>query len=277
VASTSAGRYGAVWLLVICLLLAGCQGLVGVDERSSDTPTVTPAVVPDQASEAFSAEGVDAGRLAELHRQALVRTNYTLTLSERLVIDGDPRRVTTRRRQVGAEARAYGITRTERTENFAPSNYAGIEGYWYNGSTELIRYPRSAGQRYEEVENPSQGLLTDPTEHRTIEGMVSAFDTKAGTRERLPNGSYLVRTGELSRADRIPGLGYFVDPRNATLSLVVNPRGFVERYRVSYSATIAGTDRQVEVSRELKVTRVGRTAVRPPAWAGAGQSGNGTD
>lgn len=259
------------------MLLAGCQGLVGVDERADSTSTVTPAPVPDQASEAVSADGVDAGRLAETHRQALARTNYTLTLEERLVIDGEPRRVTTRRRQVEAEGRAYRITRTERTEAFAPSNYAGIAGYWYNGSTELVRYPPSTGQRYKAVENPSQGLLNDPTEHRTIEGMVSAFDTKTGTRERLPNRSYLVRTNDMSQSARIPRLGYFVNPRNATFSLTVTPRGFVERYRVSYAATIAGTDRQVRVVRKLEVTRVGRTAVQPPAWAGAAQSGNEAD
>lgn len=63
--------------------------------------------------------------------------------------------------------------------------------------------------------------------------MVRAFDTETGTGERLPNGSYLVRADDMSQSDRIPEFEYFVDPRNATLILMVNPRGFVEPYRVT--------------------------------------------
>lgn len=261
-----ATRGGVVCLLGICLLLSGCQGLVAVDEGSSTTPTVTPAPVPERTSAGVSADAVDADRLAESHRLVLSRTNFTLALRERLVIDGERRRVTTRRRQVAPGGRAYLVTRTERTADFAPSNYAGVTGYWYNGSTELVRYARDAPQRYAEVDDPGPGLLDDPTEHRTVGGMVGAFDTAALTSTRLSNGSYRVRADNLSQSTQIPELGYFVAPTNATLRLTVDRRGFVGSYRVAYTATIAGTDRRVRVVRELDVTRVGQTAVEPPAW-----------
>lgn len=271
-AAASVARYGVAFLLGGCLVFAGCQALMGADERSPETPTVTPASVPERTSVGVSTDGVDAARLAERHREVLTWTNYTLVLTERLVIDGEPRRITTRRRQVGPDARAYLVTRTERTDDFAPSNYAGIAGYWYDGSTELIRYSESTRQRYEAVEEPGLGLLDDPTEHRTIARMVRAFNTATATQQRFPNGSYRVRAGTLSGSTGIPELGYFVAPRNATLTLTVAPRGFVKRYRVAYTANIAGTDRQVRVVRELRVSRVGQTTVRPPPWAEAARA-----
>ena len=270
-------RYGLACLLCVSLLLAGCQGLAGTGGESGDatgTRTVTPAPVPapERASAGVSAAGLDAGALAESHRAVLSGTNYTLTLTERLVIDGDPRRVTTRRRQVVTGARAYLVTRTERTREFAPSNYAGVTGYWYDGTTEFVRYAPGAERRYAARDSAGTGLLADPTEHRTVAGMVRAFDTAEATPRRLPNGTVQVRAERLSRSNRIPEPGYFVSPRNATLRLAVSPGGFVRRYRVAYTATIAGTDRQVRVVRELAVTDVGRTAVAPPAWAGEARS-----
>lgn len=270
--STLVARPAVVVLLGVCLLLAGCQGFTDPVDRSPETPTLTPAPVPERAGGSVSADGVDAGQLAERHRQSLSRTNYTLTLTERLVIDGEPRRVTTRRRLVAPDARAYLLTRTERTTDFAPSNYAGITGYWYNGSTELLEYARNTGPRYDAVDDPGPGLLDDPTEHRTIAGILRAFETTETTPRRLPDGSYRLRTDDLSASARLPELGYFVAPRNASLEATVHRRGFVQHYRVAYTATIAGSDRQVRVVRELRVTDTGRTTVTPPAWAGMARS-----
>jgi hypothetical protein len=214
-----------------------------------------------------STEGIDAARLAETHQQVLSGMNYTLTLRNRLVTDGEPRRVTTRRREVAPGAREYQFARSERTNSFAPSNYAGVAGYWYNGSSELVKYAREAGQQYTVSNDPGRGLLDDPTEHQTIAAMVRAFDTESVTPRRLSDGSYRLRVTELSRATGIPELGYFVAPRNATLELTVDELGYVERYRVAYTATIAGTDRQIRVIRQLTVSQVGQTQVAPPEWA----------
>lgn len=266
-ANMAPARYGVVCLLGTCLLLGGCQGFVGAEEESAGTPTVTAVPVPQDEGSGVSSEGVNAARLAETHRQVLSGTNYTLTLQNRLIIDGDPRRVTTRSRRVASGAREYRITRTEQTSNFAPSNYAGVTGYWYNGSSELFRYARETSQRYTAVDKPGRGLLNDPTEHQTIAGMLRAFDTETVTPKRLSNGSYRLRVADLSRSTGIPELGYFVAPRNATLRMTVDRRGYVKSYRVAYAATIAGTDRQVLVIRRLTVSRVGQTQVTPPDWA----------
>ena len=264
-------RCGQVCLLGVGLLLAGCQGFVD-EPATTETPTVTPAPVPEQEPTGLSAGEVDAGPLAEGHRAALSRTNYTLTVTERLFIDGEPRRVTTRTRRVGRGGRAYLVTRTERTNRFAPSNYAGMTGYWYDGSTELIRYAADARRRYDRSDSPGNGLLDDPTEARTVAGTVRAFDTEATAPRQLADGSFHVRVEGLARPNRIPELGYFVSPRNGTLRLTVDQNGFVRWARLAYDATLAGTDRQVHVVRELTVTDVGETAVDPPGWAGRARS-----
>lgn len=249
-------------LLACCLVLAGCNGLGGTDVE----PTVTPVPVPDTTPVGVTGDGIDVDRLADGHRAALSAANYSLEIEERVVIDGRVRRVTTRHREVSRNADAYAITRRERTVNFSPSNYAGATGYWYNGTVEYIRYDNGTTPQYARFEGSASGPLLDPTEHRTIAGLFAAFGVEGTAPTRAGNGSYTIRSETLTTPAQVPRTVYIVAPRNGTLRAVVGERGIVRRYRVTYTGTLAGTEQSASVVREIRVTGVGETRVRPPAW-----------
>lgn len=249
-------------LLACCLVLAGCNAIGG----GEPTPSVTPAPVPDTTPVGISDDGLNVDRLADAHRGALLATNYTMEIAERVVIDGRVRRVTTRRREVAQGARAYVIDRRERTVEFSPSNYAGATGYWYNGTVEFIRYSNGTTPAYARFERRTSGPLLDPTEHRTVAGLFAAFAVEGTVPTRRASGEYAVRSDALTAPEQIPGTVYIVAPRNGTLRAVVDERGIVRRYRVSYTGTLAGTERTARVIRETRLTAIGTTRVRPPAW-----------
>lgn len=261
--------------LLALVLLAGCGGLL------ADGPTVTPAPVPTPSPTPTPQPtvvpgvhpdgGVRVDALLDRHRTALSNRSYTFTI-DRVVRgpNGTDERVSTRLR-VAPGASSYrlvqwangtGSLRVTATER-------PVVDAWYNGSTVLFRGTDSTGTPYVVARNVSVGPVPDPTFRSLLRERLAGFEFRVAG--RTADGVRLVATGA-GTPEAVAPPSPFERPRNVSMRVTVTPGGVVQSTRLAYDATDGG--RRVRVVRTTRVSAVGDTTVRVPAWAGFG---NATD
>jgi hypothetical protein len=248
-------------LLVVLVLLAGCNGLAD----GSATPTLTPANASAGSSDrGISASGVQPSALADTHDTVLSTTNYTLVVHERVLSANRTLRNTTFHREVARGGDRYSINRTHETSGIRSTTLAQRIDVWYDGEAALTRLGGRAEARYQRTPTSPPGPLPDPSSHWRIEDAVAAFEVQVSERPNA-SGYRVVSTRDLD-ADSLATPTYVGQARNASLRALVADDGVVRYLRVSYDATYAGRPDQVRVVRSVRVSRIGATTVEAPPW-----------
>jgi len=256
-----------VLALAALLALAGCSAA----PTAPDTP-VTPAEVPEApatpATESPPAElapgvgpwGVsDPARLADAHAAVLADRSFTVRgATTQRYANGTVRSRSGRVVMMSADRRRFLAvsTRQSRAEHdFRLEQYA-------NGSHVLRKSTAGAHTRYSVLRGPDgtpRGPLSLYPDNATNRGGVSRLlglvDAEV-TGSRVEDGRRLY---DLS----VEGDGPSWLER-LRLTATVDERGLVRSYVVSYTVTREG--RQVRVTVEFSVTRVGSTTVPEPSW-----------
>jgi hypothetical protein len=267
-------------LVVLVLVLAGCNY---APADGTATESVSPAPVPEDVE---FPPGVDESgvvspsRLADAHVDALGSQSFTL-VSNRTVRDADGRvrshlEVTV---AVG-ENRSY----------LADLTTAGPEGpvllgrppargvYWSDGSDHARKLTRRNETSYDRIDASrtfagSWLFWTNTVAYGGVIGRSSAESFYRSTLRDVPaelagqrteNGTTVVRlvgdragSTDFSQVDA-------GDVRDVRLEAVVDERGLVRSFRLSYEAVVDGDLRTVDW--EISYERVGNTSVSRPDW-----------
>lgn len=245
-----------VLAVVVLAVLAGCGGLsTGGGE---ETPTVTPAPVPDQGSmDGVSADRIDGERIAHDHETILANASYTATESVRLQRDGNATvlaRTHVQAAENGTLVRAEeGFT--ERNDG-EPTTTVDV---WWNGDRGAHRESFGEHQFYHDVPdlNLSRYVLLGEG-YRDVFDAVQVMSVERGD-------DAVVITGAFDDATVVPRTGALGAVENATISMRIRGDGLVERMAIGYDANYATHGRH-RVRYALSYTDVGATAVEPPAW-----------
>lgn len=249
----------ALPLLCACLVvLAGCSGLVGGDGDVTPAPDVTPAdVSPDLhggtiAPGLTESELVNASALAAAHERVLSNRSFTSTYRLRLLdADGSVVRESVTQGQYAADRLQYD-TSARYTGAFAEARGAERRESWADGDHRYVRWLRGGEWEYQRQELRPPARLSPGG---TVEPLLSGATGVAI--KRLGDG------GEWERyrveATEFENLGDSV--RNATLTAVVDERGYVSEVRV-----VIVLDTGLRQVVEATYSTVGDTTVERPAW-----------
>lgn len=260
-------RVAAVALLAV---LAGCSALV-----PAGTPTATPAPVPTEPSTptatpmlapGLSGAGVtDPLALATAHGSVLRNRSYTVhdTVTERAA-DGRllrRRDVTRRSGPNGTRGHAVYDLSGPRRLPIAVPNATRVELY-IEGTDGYVAGTNATGTYYER-------FAVDPVAgDRTLFALLASADPRVAGRTTR-NGTTLYRL----RADRVPdpeflagaiALGPYDEVSNGSMTALVDPRGFVHEYRITFRKVVDGN--RTRVTRTVRYRAVGSTTVERPAW-----------
>lgn len=278
-------RWGT--LLAVVVVFAGCSGFAGEPTR---TRTVTPAPVPTaeptppRLAPGLNSTGVyDPAELAAAHARVLGNTSYTVSVTQTIRHPNGTlwaRRVITVR-LAGNESRFF-----VRLAVSGP-NAIGLLGepparavFWSADNERIFRaFTRGNHTTYNTFRprfSPVVGRVgtADYWEDIVVPGgqpygdiapLFAAVETRL-TDRTVRNGTTLYRIDgtafrdpePFARSERVGS------PRNVSLRAVVDERGMVRRYRLSYAAVIDGDT--VRVRRSIRYTGVGTTTVERPPW-----------
>ncbi|WP_299265881.1 hypothetical protein [Halorientalis sp.] len=258
------GHAHATAAAALCLLavLAGCGGVL--DDRATPAPVeVGNASVPT----GITADEVDASTLAASHDVVLGSTNYTVRVSEVITTNGTVLRNATRNRRVSQGADRYLFRRTQYASGFPTSSLAPVLTYWYDGTTVVQRIGTGAGIRVDRFSAGPSGPLNDPTSHRGIARIFKSFELQPN--RTLGDGPVRLTTVRLSNPQTAPTPSFVGSPRNATLTALVDDRGYIRSYRLAYDADASAVSEPVRVVRRVRFTDLGATTVERPTWAEA--------
>jgi hypothetical protein len=245
----------------LCLLavLAGCGGVL--DDRATPAPVELGNVsVPD----GITADGVDASALAANHDAILGSTSYTVVVSEVIRTNGTVLRNATRNRRVAPGADRYVFRRVQRTNGFPTSSLAPALTYWYDGTTVAQRVGTGTDARVDRFPTDPPGPLRDPTSHRGVARIFGAFELRPN--RTLGDGPVRLTSVRLGDPQDAPTPSFVGPPRNATLTALVDGRGYVRSYRFAYDADASGISGTVRVVRRVRFRDLGATTVERPAW-----------
>ncbi|WP_049902751.1 DUF7537 family lipoprotein [Halococcus agarilyticus] len=270
------GRVEAV--LVLAVVLAGCNGLViggeGTPERTltpaavpTDEPTPTPR--PDLAP-GLTGDGVaDPFTLGNAHASVLAGTSYTLHENVSTVYrSGMIYSSGAVEARITADEGRYSVIQTG---SLTSASFPVIEErFWSNGDRTLSVRTSTDGTAYEIARGGDDGPLPlrqvmadDPTNSERIATLFGAMETRVVDRT-VRNGTrlYRVRGSDLTSTFALDD--EWENPHNAVLVAFVDPRGFVHEYRLRYVASLDGDP--VRVSRRVRYTDVGSTTIERPPW-----------
>lgn len=282
------GTHICVALLAV---LAGCSGL---HATQPEPVSVTPAEVPDvgsatsqptAAAASRSAEPSNYSAVANAHRSLLANESYTVHASQTIRYPETGRRGERQLsgRFVGEERFHAEITRS----GSAFGAEAPTVTRYFSDGQQVLR-ARGAGQsdgvvvaERDNLGDSTGALPMDPqfaSELRQVFATTRVVNLTQLERDGRPYQRVLVRVqGPLERSQPPPLVSTTVI-RNLTAGLVIDERGFVQRFRVRYEATFVG--QPVVVSLSARYDAVGDTTVERPGWAapaGQGRSvGNAT-
>lgn len=254
--------------LVLCVVLAGCSGVTGIDES---TETVTPAPVQTAESVQTTEQdplppGVTGSAVADLDR--LARAHVTAT---------DGTAYTWRSEYVSArflenETLESEIRQRARVEN--ESRYS----YWTNrrqadsnrAFSYLGNYTAHAGPdgRYTRFEDGNR-LVYEEVPHRPARITVGE-NARSAIREYLAveNATVAVTLVDGERHYEITGSDYALptawEIENYSVTGVVSPEGFVRSLDVQYVRTLNHEREAIRYS--FAYTQVGETTVERPRW-----------
>jgi hypothetical protein len=224
---------------------------------------------------------MDPPVLAAAHRTGLPNTSYTRTVTE------STRRpsgsvIWQRTRVIETDgARVFAVlTRSGAPLLRDPSlNAAHVELY-----TRLQPAPNesavSAAVTHDDARTVS--LRTNQYEHLLasrwdLAQLLAAFETRIVSRaHRGETTVFNVAATGPPVVDRLrvgPARRAVSDPRNVTFGLLVDERGIVHRYHLTYTTTVEGWTLYYE--RTVALSAIGSTTVEPPAWLDRAASGRG--
>jgi hypothetical protein len=285
---------------VVCLVvLGGCSGFAagpgpgpgaggpqgdrsnggggGGTDRSEPAANVTPAPVPAVEKDRALAPRLDeagvtnASTLAAAHEAALRETSYTVrTNRTRTDVNGTLRQRVRATVRVGPNG-SYN----------ARYEFAQRPSWQATGGPAVVRigYFAGDGQAIQAV-----ALANGTTQYEVLPAELAASIRRSlagrGERyERLLTGAKTRVASRTTRGDtRLFGVeatdvmvGYFGsagprgDPRDATLSLLVDERGLVRRHWLTYAASTE-TNATVRTTETVRYSDVGETTVERPPW-----------
>ena len=253
--------------LVATLVLAGCGGVEsGVDGGAGSgtapdpAPTVTPAPVPEATDDAssglapgLSERGVtDPARLAAAHARTLSSATYTLERTDsRRYADGTLRARYDRTVRVGPEAYHYVLERRDGNGTVARATERWI------GEDRGFERVVADGERYRRLNDTLDARARRTAGERGIERLFTLLDVRVVDRfERDGRDHY--RLALASDGENLRPL------RNVSFSAVVDERGVVRSYDLSYRITRQG--RTLEVTVAVEIADLGATTVSTPEW-----------
>lgn len=251
------------------LALSGC-GAFGPGETETDT--LTPVSVPSPERTALdtvaatptpsvASAGLTAGavsRLVATYDRRLQDGSYRLRITQQLRVDDRVVVAGTLTRQVGADGRSY-IEHLNRTgENLGGRTISHTK--FYNGTVAATRITNGATPTYVFSPDPRPPEFLSGREQ--LEGLLRAFVLE---RRSIASGTEPdVFVGDRIRNPRaLATLGTVADPRNGTLVLRLFQNG-TAALRANYVVTFEGM--RGEVTRTLRVGRVGDVSVSAPSW-----------
>lgn len=265
------GRPLAALALAALAVTAGCGAIdqAGSDGRTTDT--LTPAAVPtDAATPTPDARlppgvrrgGIDAGRLARAHADAVDGRSYRVYVFESRAWGADGTAVRNATRWVvQAENRTvYRYDRIETRDRLHNRTFTtrrdAREGY-ADGTAEYVRHTTESGVRYARrpvgLRGDGDGRFVD-----LVAGWIERY-LAVGTVTVAAHNGTLVRV--VGRGPRATGL---TGTENYTVRALVAPTGFVHELRVRYELREGG--RRVHVVVGVRYSSVGAATVDPPYW-----------
>lgn len=251
-------------LVLAVVLLAGCSGVAGPGGAPEETPTVTPAPVPD--SDARFAPGVTAGGMnvstvLDAHQERLRNRSHTVTRTL-AVRNRSTDAVQWRERErarVAADGSRYVLT----TNYSEPRPFDGLvrstlyydgiavrRSSYANGTTATETFGRQTS-----VDLTNAGLL------RRILFQLTEVQVRSGAGDATLVAGTVPYPRILPRPPNARATG------TATASIRITSAGLVERVVVGYDAASGGGPARVRLS--ATVTNVGATTVSEPSWAGS--------
>lgn len=271
----------ALFVVITIGFLTGCGSIPGDGvARDADQTGVTPAPVPTEVSSPTPVEAlvpgltrrgvIDPLALAEAHESFLASRSETVRL--RRVIryeNGDLRSRRVQVTRVTADRRRFHTVITvagphppffgDRLE-FYSDGQTVVQATVLPNRTSFFRIPL---ERYR-AENDIDVVLSSP-DAGTVFLLFAAIETRmtvsiersGRTRYRL-RGTRLLRPGMLAEAEDVR------NPRNVSLSAVVDDRGVLLEYSLRFDATL--DDRNVTVAKSGSHSAIGNTTVEPPEW-----------
>lgn len=275
-------------LLAVALLvaapLAGCNTVPGSDPGSesgagSDAPTVTPAPVPTDDPErdlgpasgragATVAPGigedgvVSAADLAAAHREALLATSFTRTVTE--IIRGPNRTVRRTDRTIRAEfdpLTYYYVRNQTVAEGYPVRAFAPRFELWSNDSRAVSRVVRNGDVRYRINRASAFGeAITGITGDEALMALFGAFEFRV----EPVDGGYRLRSTAFGDSRSLPTPTLTENASNATMTARISERGVVRSYRVAYD--VRRGDRRLRVVERAEVRALGETTVERPEW-----------
>lgn len=271
----------AVTVVVVLVLLAGCNGAPSLDgPGSATTETVSPVDVP--ADYAYAPGVTDAGVtdplvLAEAHESVLVNTSFRLTanrtvryangtLREHLSVD------------VAVTADGTYLASAATAGPAAPvflGRPPANGTYWSNGSVYVRKLTRDGRTTYTRFEPPGNGAGTWQYWTRTVpfggeQATPGAFygalfadvPSQVDGQTRTDDGTAYRVSGTSATSSR--DADELRDVGNVRLVATIRDDGLVESLSLRYQAVVDG--QPVLVERTVRYRAVGSTAVERPSW-----------
>lgn len=268
---------GTSLAVVLLVLLAGCSGLTA---SQSPPVSVTPAAVPAEgtatpspaapASERHAPQISNYSAMAEAHSSLLTDESYTVIATQTVHYPGTGRRGERRLsgRFAGDGRFLAEVNRTGPVFGAA----APTETRYFSDGRRVLRTDgpnRSNGTVIRTNSgDPTAVLPLGPrfaSELRQVFATSRVENLTRLPRDGRPYQQVLVEVRGPVDPTRPPPLVSTTVIRNLTADLVVDERGFVQRFDVRYEATFVG--QPVRVTLSVSYGAVGDTAVERPAWA----------
>jgi len=252
------------WQAVGMVLLVALAGCGAVSPGSGDATSTTGETTAEGGS--GDDQAVDAFDLAEAHRDSLTNQTFTVTSTStvqyangtaalrqytRTEVDSVPSTVLSRQTVDGTAPGRF----------FVP--FEGVVELWTNESTSLGQRAYENGTT-EAIERPQDGVVNveQLTRWEDLALLLSAGDARSVDGDRATD--LVVATGAENTE-----LAYG-EPDQLTVTVRLSDVEYVESYTVSYQTTRAGTP--VQVTRTVRFTNVGETAVQQPSWVSEAQN-----
>jgi hypothetical protein len=234
--------------VAVLLLTAGCVGVLPSDQDRG-SPGLT------------SEEATDTSALIQAHTETLRRNSFTVRATTTMRDENGTFRVRTERTwRVDPEppVRAWTTSRSTVTGN-APERYERAPervSAWRQGNATTVRVQSGDDTRIREPDLLNTSVRLNRALHRQL--LLQFSDRRNATvGEVTRNGTRLYRVHAELNDTRVSS--------NASMTLYVNPEGYVQRIETTRTVEYRSGPRVV--TRTVRITRVGATPVESPAWA----------
>lgn len=273
-------------VLVVFVMVAGCNAFNGGSEMPRVAPKDVPTAEPTQTPVSRLAPGltlygvVDPHALSQAHDAALNNTSYTYLESvTKEYINGTLRaRQTVTTRVVDPIGRFYTIVTKDLPRVPSPATHLRFE-YWSDGTGMLVARTVGSNTTYQKF--PANRANVEISNSKQLSTLFQAIDTRVVNRTTR-NGTTLYRLEATQITDPIALFeltNIFTTPktatmyenqRNVTFYALIDSHGLVHEYRLAYTKTLVTNGRNVTIRTIISIrhTNVGSTTVERPSWYG---------